>query len=126
VFIWLAWFAVIAAMRTVSFTSFGEYISDLQPILVWALVNGVVSAAAIATFWIVSSAFLARRRGPGRPIRSFVIWSLASGGVLVSLLVVICCLAGLSVPIMLRYWWTFALGQSAIIGLLGAITPRQD
>jgi|GEM_PF-1881179 hypothetical protein len=121
----LSWFVVIGGLKLAGFLTGGTMgpLTVQQPILRFALTNGLISAALITSAWFVASQALQAAVNVGPRRRG--LWMLVGASATFSAAILaLALLTGLPLQPLAAHWWPFIVIIGPAAGLLGYFTYR--
>jgi len=121
-----SWFVVVGGFRLASFLAWGTMgpLHVPQPIFLFALTNGLISAAAITGAWVGLSLALSRAwSGPWR--RSGAAF-VGTGAGFATVMLAIAAATGLPLRPIISNWWPYIAILAPAVALLAALTARVE
>lgn len=119
------WFAVISGVKLASFLAWGTMgpLDVPQPIVRFALTNGLISAALITLAWLAAGRALQGLKTVG-PSRRGVSMLLVTSATFSLAIIALALGAGLPMEPLIAYWWPFVAIIAVVSGLLASFTWR--
>lgn len=125
-FIGASWFVIIGGLRLASFLAWGTMgpLHEQQPNFQFALINGLISGAAITGAWVALSLVLSRAWSAPWPRSGAAL--VGTGVGFTALMLATAAATGLPLAPIIANWWPYIAILAPAAALLAAMTVRAE